>query len=70
VSENDFILGIAGNLARETLDLSGERRTWDEAGGQAMLVGVAAGALFASARAGTGAFAGIEAFSFLLRSFL
>ena len=57
--ENDFILGIAGKIARESFDFSGERRTWDEAGGQAMLVGVAAGALFASARAGTGAFVGI-----------
>jgi hypothetical protein len=43
VFENDLVLSIASNLARESFDLSGERRTWDEAGGQAMLVGVAAG---------------------------
>jgi hypothetical protein len=57
--ENDFIPGISGDLTREFLDLTGKRSTWYDASGQAMSVGVATGAPFSGARAGTGAFASV-----------
>ena len=59
ILEDDFIVGFAGNFARESFDLLGDRRAGMQAGGKSMLVGVLPGTLFTGARARTGAFGGI-----------
>jgi hypothetical protein len=57
--KDDFVVGFAGNFARESFDMFGDRGDGMQAGSKSMLVGVLPGTLFAGAGGRTGAFTGI-----------